>query len=659
MEAETRTLKLIRQGDRCFEIPASHRPYVWDQQTQWEPLWSDIEDTACRLGEIRLRAMAEGQDVAMADRQAVPHFLGAIVVEQQATAIGEADVRSVVDGQQRLTTLQLVLRGVLDALVDVGISGKPVAQLRKLVANDDEIVEGTDVSRVLPRPADRDDFFAAMAERRLAPHLSAFAAARAFFADAARSFVQDPKVPQDAYTQGSDIERRASLLVSTLTGLLKVVVIDLEDVDDAQVIFEALNARGTPLSATDLVKNLLFMKAQRETGNAQKLYDVHWQRFDDDGDWWRETIGVGHAQRPRQDWLLGDWLIAETGRVISIGQLYGDFRRWLEESGRLSDSLSHLNGYADAYEMMRGRRAGASGREQRAFERLEVLNITAAAPLMLWLLVQPEDRLPRGERERAICAIESFVVRRMAEKWQTPRLRSALRGRAQGGEGGRDQPGPGCRRRSQSRPGWLRLANAGRTARGIPQGTLLRAGGINQSRLRLPLGAVDASLQATATKSEPLTVDYRNLTVEHIIPQKWREFWPITEPDEAARLRATQRREGRIHCIGNLTLVTETLNPALSNDPWEAKREALRDHSKLQFNALLCQRDLERGRDRAEMRMVGRADRGGLARARLVQVAGMLSDALGHSQGLGHDLRLSSPATCPSLASSTRFHRAR
>jgi uncharacterized protein with ParB-like and HNH nuclease domain len=77
--------------------------------------------------------------------------------------------------------------------------------------------------------------------------------------------------------------------VATLLGHVKLVVIDLEDVDDAQVIFEALNARNTPLSATDLVKNLLFMRAQAQHHDPQELYDRVWSRFDRDDNWWRES----------------------------------------------------------------------------------------------------------------------------------------------------------------------------------------------------------------------------------------------------------------------------------------------------------------------------------------------------------------------------------
>jgi hypothetical protein len=77
---------------------------------------------------------------------------------------------------------------------------------------------------------------------------SKFAAAHHYFCEQASAFLIDADVPEDPYAPGDETEARASLLAATLLGL-KLVVIDFEDVDDAQVIFEALNARNTPLSA--------------------------------------------------------------------------------------------------------------------------------------------------------------------------------------------------------------------------------------------------------------------------------------------------------------------------------------------------------------------------------------------------------------------------
>lgn len=91
---------------------------------------------------------------------------------------------------------------------------------------------------------------------------------------------------------------RSEVVVDALLSLLKIVVIDLEDNDNAQVIFEVLNRRQTPLSASDLVKNLLFLRAElHDEGELEQTYESHWAYFDDE--WWRKVIGTGHATRGR------------------------------------------------------------------------------------------------------------------------------------------------------------------------------------------------------------------------------------------------------------------------------------------------------------------------------------------------------------------------
>ncbi|MCA9621528.1 MAG: DUF262 domain-containing protein [Myxococcales bacterium] len=588
MKAETRTLQEILRGDRCFSIPSYQRPYVWDEQ--WEPLWEDIESTARRLGDIREKGHAAGDHVAKSDQRAVPHFLGAIVVEQQATAVGEVDIRSVVDGQQRLTTLQLVLRGVLDALEGKAIKGQLVARLRRLTRNDDDVTSGQSLFKVIPQPAARTSYFSAMKAEPPPAHESSFAQARRFFAKCATEFLEEPSVPCDPYADGDEGHRRASLLAATLLSLLKMVVIDLEDVDDAQVIFEALNARGTPLSATDLVKNLLFMRAERQTSDAQRLYDEHWSRFDEDSDWWRETVGIGHAQRARQDWLLGDWLIAETGSVLSVGRLYSEFRAWLDRSEReVSQALEDLTSYADAYEQILGRKDGTSERERAAYQNIRALNISAATPVLLWLMVQPPDRLDAAEREVAFRAIEAYVVRRMAAKWQTRGYGQVFVDVLKSAQAATSHPGLAVVKALKSGPHGYTWPSDEDLRECFRTGRYYGPGGINRGRMILLLREVDRYLWAQQSMTERVAVDYGDLTVEHLMPQKWRKHWPLPEGDDAERLRAEQTRNERIHCIGNLTLVTGKLNPALSNAAWGAKRDGLGAHSVLRLNQLLCE----------------------------------------------------------------------
>ncbi len=591
VRAETRTIQGILHGDRRFVIPVYQRPYVWQQDRQWEPLWDDLEATVVRLHEVRESASNKGEDPAKADAAAAPHFLGAIVIEQSPTKTGDIETRLVVDGQQRLTTLQLLLRGVLDAL-EAQAAPKPLqAKLRKAILNDEEVVDAVHLLKLAPRPAEQADFEVAMATTTPPAVSSRFAAARCFFAAATKDFLLSSAVAGQPQDGTAAVAHRADLLVSTLLNLMKLVVIDLEDVDDAQVIFEALNARNTPLSATDLVKNLLFLRAQAQHQNAQDLYDQFWKRFDDHREWWTEAVGIGHAQRARQDWLLGDWLIAERGRVISIGRLYGEFRSWLDESGtKPFDALATLGQYAHAYEMLHGRRPGASPREVNAFQRIESLNITVATPLLLWLLTRPGDELPKTDRERAFRAVESFIVRRMAVKYQTRAyaqafadvLRAARRAAS---------PADGVIQALKSKPQQYTWPADEEIRSAFATGRYYGPGGVNRDRLRLLLSAVDRQLQDEAHKTEQVNIDYGGLQIEHVIPQGWRQYWPLAVVDPAERAIAEQDRDTPINRIGNLTLATAPLNNSMSNDPWASKRAELSKHSVLRLNSLLIQHD--------------------------------------------------------------------
>lgn len=594
MNAHTKTIQEVLHGDRRFVIPVYQRPYVWEPEKQWEPLWSDVEATVGRLAKVRQSAYEDQASASDADKDASPHFLGAIVLEQYPTPTGDIDMRSVVDGQQRLITVQLLLLGTLDALSATGVTGPMLAKLRKLTRNDADIVSGDALHKVWPRPAEQDEYLEAVAPDAPSEPDSIFAVARQFFSQAAEEFLADELTPEDPYADGNAVYRRASLLVSCLLGLVKLVVIDLDDVDDAQIIFEALNARNTPLSAMDLVKNLLFMRAQAKGHDPEELYANVWVRFDQDEGWWRGMSGAGHARRARQDWLLGDWLIAQLGKMITVGRLYGEFRQWLDSSGTDPVSaLRTLNAYADAYESLHGKRDGATEVEQQSFMTISRLNITVATPVLLWLLTQPEELVASQERALAFRAIESYVVRRMAVKWQTRgynRAFAEVLGAAQKSDG---HSGRAIVEALRQGPYGYSWPTDEQLARRFRRSRYYGPGGVNQDRLRLLLGAVDRKLQEKADKTEPIKVEYEKLQVEHVIPQSWREHWPVESPtsDPHERIVLEQERRAHVHRIGNLTLTTERLNNSLSNNPWARKRCELNKHSKLRLNALLCEKN--------------------------------------------------------------------
>lgn len=163
MDAQTYELKTILTLERRFVIPTFQRDYEWTEDGQWRLLFDDLEVVIDRLEQERNIAEMVGDPVTKADKKVAPHFLGAIVLDRVPTAAGNIDMRSVIDGQQRLTTLQLLIRGILDVLI---ASGSPrEKQVRRLIQNPADVVHADDERhKVWPRRRDRSIWRLAMAD---------------------------------------------------------------------------------------------------------------------------------------------------------------------------------------------------------------------------------------------------------------------------------------------------------------------------------------------------------------------------------------------------------------------------------------------------------------------------------------------------------------
>lgn len=107
---------------------------------------------------------------------------------------------------------------------------------------------------------------------------------------------------------------------TTLFALLQLVVIDLSAEDDAAVIVETLNARGTPLLASDLVKNYVLRAARTADLDADALHARHWARLENG--WWRAKVRQGRLRRPRLDTFLGHWLVLRTASEVQSHEVF-------------------------------------------------------------------------------------------------------------------------------------------------------------------------------------------------------------------------------------------------------------------------------------------------------------------------------------------------
>jgi hypothetical protein len=150
METQVRTPQEVFIQAQRLIVPLFQRPYVWNRENQWEPLWRDVIRVADRL----LSQPGQTQQA---------HFLGAVVLQQLQNPVGSLQAWTVIDGQQRLTTLQLLL-DALHAELHAAGAPQPAMRLESLVRNPAAYCEHhEDQFKVWPTNRDRAAFNDVMA----------------------------------------------------------------------------------------------------------------------------------------------------------------------------------------------------------------------------------------------------------------------------------------------------------------------------------------------------------------------------------------------------------------------------------------------------------------------------------------------------------------
>jgi hypothetical protein len=549
MDTKAITPRELFDGTVCYEIPPFQRPYVWNEEDQWQPLWTDIERVADAL-----------KDARNGHGEVAPHFLGAVVIKQLAAAAGDPARHSVIDGQQRLTTLQILLDAV--QLVTQEDGDEDAAEtLMELVANNAKRFRGTSKRfKLWPSRIDRLAFehvmdndlevFKDFAESRVA-------AAHDFFCRCVREWAG-----VDKEGEPGDVAGRLRLLAEVVQQQLIVVAINLDQKDDDQLIFETLNDRGTPLLAADLIKNMVFQKGEELGADVDAWGEKYWADFDED--WWRQEVQQGRLFRSRIDLFLQYWLTMCMLDEIPAEKVFANFRVYAKPHLTTVDKATQLLiGLRRDADTFRGFAeldpASAPGRfYARVVEGLE---LGATIPLLLWLISGNHD-LPAGAINRALAAVESWCVRRTllrATMKDVNRFVIALIKHLDNLSTNQVGEGTATFLLDQTADSRVWPTDDQLIAE-VPKSKLY--GNIRQNRLCIVLSAVEQKRRSNRSEDVTLPV---NLQIEHVMPQKWRTHWPDGIANDPI---AAGNRDRLVQTIGNLTLLTGRLNASLSNRPW-------------------------------------------------------------------------------------------
>ncbi len=392
-----------------FIVPLFQRPYVWDKKDQWEPLLEDVFTVAGRVLNHVPPAPIRG------------HFLGSVVLEQESTGTGSIERRAVIDGQQRLTTLQILLKASTDAFREASVVGEPADrealgraanQLSSLTSNP-SYAEGEEIYKVWPTNQDRVAFRSVMDVNspKAFQRPSLMSGAYAYFRAQITSWLQQSAAPG----------RRSSALASALMNHLNVIVLDLEASDEPQAIFETLNTGGAPLLTVDLVKNWLLWEAVRSglrESDCADLHEKYWLPFDADSDYWRLKVGVGHASRPRVDTFLVNWLTEQTCALVTVTHVYEAFVDYVAAPARQAGGgtanvvtlMFNIHKAAGIY-----RKLDIPGIETDRFtmflHRLKLIPLATLHPLLMHLVARPGSN--QVDLDACARVLEDFLIRRL------------------------------------------------------------------------------------------------------------------------------------------------------------------------------------------------------------------------------------------------------
>lgn len=598
MKSETWTIQQVFQDRRQYKVPFYQRAYVWTLEKQWQLLWADIKDKA----DERLTGMTPA-----------PHFLGAIVVEpQDKLGLRGVDTLHIIDGQQRLTTLQYVLAGIRLACRELRIVDYDSYLGAVLDNPNSSTMANADVEvfKVWPTFSDQKAFVEAMTADTLSALQSRFPAHFTQSGTFRRIGITHPaaldaiwnfaKWAQEWIVGNGGSDGVEALVMAVLTDL-KVVLIQLEKDDDAQVIFETLNGRGAELHATDLIRNYLFMRVDNAKEDPASLYEEKWKQFEENI--WKVRERRGRITKPRLEWLIFSAIRAQTGHEGDLARLYVDFKNYAQGQ-TTTQQLDMLSTYATHYlQLIEGK---GTLPVARFGQRLQPFDTTTTHPLALRISIAD---LPDSEKTAMFNDIVSYVVRRAVcgltsknyNNWFMSVLRQWIKG-------------PLTRARLKD----LLASSPNSPAARWPdddefshalQTAPIYYGNLDSSRCRMLLTELEGWLRLTKRTEEPTIPDLSNLDIDHILPRSWYEYWTLPDGSKAtlaenkaaeqqelmgatlsSQYLAIRQRAKAIPTLGNLTLLNLSVNREAQNKSFQIKKSLLIANTVLSINGDLMAR---------------------------------------------------------------------
>lgn len=314
LQAGETTLNKLLNTSRQFIVPIFQRNYSW-QKSQYEQLWFDI---------LRASKFKEKQN----------HFIGSIVYIDMGTPAGRPQQLLLIDGQQRLTTISILLCAIKDYVQKFNLETKLInlAKIKnQFLYNSDEIDE--DRYKLLLNVQDKETYIKLIDNTIFTVNKPATNIIKCY---------------EFFYERIEDFIKQYGQIDEFYAGIFKLSLVSIsldKDSDNPQMIFESMNSTGKDLSQTDLLRNYLLMDLTPE--KQTRLYKTYWKSME-------ELFGEGIYKNDvnKFDYFIRDFLTlkSDTGYICKINNVYENFKRYyLDNNCEKFVVLKDLFTYAKYY----------------------------------------------------------------------------------------------------------------------------------------------------------------------------------------------------------------------------------------------------------------------------------------------------------------------
>lgn len=524
MDAGTKQLADILNGNRILEVPYYQRSYVW-KEDQWSRFLSDMEYIT-----------STGKD----------YFLGSIILKQQPTGISQFDLQSIIDGQQRFTTFAIFFKSLCLKTDDMETFDS------KFMVRD----RRTKTRQIAIRHSinDRKDFETIIALDKDEPYTSPISSniVKAY------NYFQENIDPQ-------------KIDIDVLLNHVIFIGISLQYGEDEQVIFDTINSLGVRLTTGELLKNYFFTESTRE--EYEKLWMPTFEKNREIANYWDSEVVSGRLKRANIDFFFTAYLNIKiqdpdikvsTEHKVRYRRSEGLFNNYKDLIGTYNldkkEMIYEILDYASLYHdninpnIAKGDIPGTPGIERINF-LIFVLEYTTLVPYVLFILknVQVEE-----ERNAIFGYIESYILRRQICKSDNKNFsdlfsENLILRNITTFEGLKDY--------IENREDTQALA--------LPRNKHVEKACHSQWYANKKALAILYLMETSIREGKPHATKlypFERYTLEHIMPKSWRGNWPahpnFTEDE----------RKDAIYCLGNLAMLPSKLNTSISNASWDDKK---------------------------------------------------------------------------------------